>query len=139
MTPVFQSIVDKGRGDCMRAAVASLFDLELVQVPHFILFERYFEVYWAFLRGIGYSYKGCGYPTGIKMGHDIKHHGTIGGYVYGVVNSKTFPGVTHAVVLDENGVVVHDPNPNQKWLGINTIETGELQYWHILGKLEEGE
>lgn len=33
---VFQTIVDRGNGNCMQAAVASLLNLELSDVPHFI-------------------------------------------------------------------------------------------------------
>ena len=36
MKKVFQTIVDKRHGNCMQAAVASLFDLELEEVPNFI-------------------------------------------------------------------------------------------------------
>lgn len=36
MKKVFQTIVDAGNGNCMQAVVASLFDLELQEVPHFL-------------------------------------------------------------------------------------------------------
>jgi hypothetical protein len=36
MKKVFQTIIDKGNGNCMQSVVASLFDLELSDVPHFL-------------------------------------------------------------------------------------------------------
>ena len=39
MKPIFQTITHDNRGDCHRAAVASIFDLEIEQVPHFRLFD----------------------------------------------------------------------------------------------------
>ena len=36
MIKVFQAVIDKDKGDCMRAAVASLFELGLFEVPNFI-------------------------------------------------------------------------------------------------------
>lgn len=43
MHKVYQTIVDKGRGDCMRAAIASMFELDILQVPHFLMFgNKYF-------------------------------------------------------------------------------------------------
>ena len=32
----FQTVVNKGNGNCMQAAIASLLDLELEDVPNFI-------------------------------------------------------------------------------------------------------
>lgn len=144
MKPVAQSIVDKGRGDCMRAVVASLFELELDQVPHFILYgDDYFDHFWKWLWIIGYDYNGCGYPhcrQDVSDKYNIPNkplmEDSVNGYFYGCVPSRTFPDVTHAVVIDTNGVVVHDPNPNKLWEGINVIESGELKYWFLLNKLD---
>ena len=36
MKKVFQTIVDPGNGNCMQAAVASLLELEIEEVPHFL-------------------------------------------------------------------------------------------------------
>lgn len=131
MKPVDQTIVCKDRGDCMRATIASLFDLEIEQVPHFILFgANYFDLVWSFFRFLGYDYMGCGY---IHTGPP-KEEDSVNGYFYGVVNSKTFPDVTHAVVIDINGIVVHDPNPNKRWQDINVLESGELKYWYLIGR-----
>src|SRR5574337_469578 len=128
MTPVFQTVVDKGRGNCHQAAIASLFDLELSQVPNFRLFPdaTWFNVYWYFIYALGYEHKGSGYPDRAKL----REHGNVNGFVSAVVPSKTFgPGTTHAVILDLDGLVVHDPNSNQRWMGINVVESGELLHW----------
>ena len=35
MKPIFQTVIDKGEGDCFRACLASLLELEIVSVPNF--------------------------------------------------------------------------------------------------------
>lgn len=132
MTPIFQTIVDPERGDCMRATIASLFDLEIVQVPHFQLFkEEWFSVMYYFLYALGYDYNGCGHPETT----DPKNC-NVNGFCYAVVYSKTFIGSTHSVVMDASGVVVHDPNPNGLWKGTNIINTNALVYYYLLRKRE---
>ena len=118
MTPVFQSCVDKDRGDCERAVIASLFDLELEQVPNFILFKRkWFEIYRHFLFGLGYGYKGTCHLSAVEYAGK-----SINGYFEAGIPSRTFPGVFHAVVMDEKGFVAHDPNPNKLCLGLNILD-----------------
>lgn len=130
MKPVDQQIIHGETGDCERAVIASLFNLQLEQVPHFMLYprEKWFNVYYFFLWGLGYQYLGWGNADRQLEGID--------GYVYAVVKSRTFPGKTHAVISDEAGTVVHDPNPNRSFLGVNVKESGELVGWHIIAKGE---
>jgi hypothetical protein len=118
MKKVFQTIVDKKHGNCMQAAVASLLELELEQVPNFISYgEDWGKVWWNFWDEKGYSY----YPTTIvksKRGTEelknvAKFDKGINGYFYATVNSQTYSDGTHAIIVDENLNVVHDPNPNQ--------------------------
>jgi hypothetical protein len=132
MIPVDQKIIDGGTGDCERAVIASLFGLQLEQVPHFKLFpdDMWFNVYWYFLYGLGYEYLGWGKPERQLEG--------VNGYVYAVVKSRTFPGKTHAVIVDEAGTVIHDPNPNRAYLGVNVKGTAELVGWHIIKKRNTG-
>lgn len=40
MKKVYQEIISDTNGDCLRATVASLFDKDLEEVPHFIEFGR---------------------------------------------------------------------------------------------------
>lgn len=57
MKPVDQVIVDKGVGDCMRAAIASLLELPLDAVPHFLINgSRWWDVMWYFLYVYDYKF-----------------------------------------------------------------------------------
>lgn len=128
---VFQSCVDPDRGDCHRAVIASLFELELEQVPNFRLFsdELWYKVYWFFLNALGWEYNGCA-PA--KRHIEDRNYGDINGFYYADVKSRTFPGRHHSVVIDAAGKVVHDPNPSQAFIGVNVVETGELCNVHII-------
>lgn len=132
MTPIDQTIVCVGTGDCQRAVVASLFDLDIDQVPNFRKFpERgWFDVYWYFLYAMGYEYAGCLTPNKDRL----ELADSIDGYFEACVASKTFENATHAIIIDQNGVVIHDPNPNKLWQGINVLESGELKYWYAIRK-----
>jgi len=130
MIPVDQTIVCKNEGDCMRAAAASLFELRIEQVPHFILFKDWFPVFYNYLRGLGYTYNGC---RDGKLPILATHKGV----AYASVKSRTYDdGTTHAVLIDQSGLVVHDPNPNKKFQGINVKETGELLYTFLIEPLD---
>ncbi len=129
MRPVDQTIVTKGTGDCQRAVLASLFHLDIDQVPNFRKYdnETWFKVFWHFLLAIGWEYRGCtSKPTELLL------EDSIDGYFSASVKSKTFEGVTHAVILDMTGTVVHDPNPNKLWQGINVLESGEINDLYII-------
>lgn len=123
MKPVFQSCVDKNKGDCLRAVVASVFDLELDQVPHFGLFEKgWFNVYYYFLLGMGYQFKGTCHLKCRKKLFEKGIYKDINGVFIGTVPSKSFKNRRHAVVINKDGLIIHDPNPNKLWLNINVIE-----------------
>lgn len=132
MIPIDQTIVDDKRGDCHRAVVASLFELELEQVPHFVLFDNanWFDIYFHFFYALGYEY----IDLGKLKTHKLKLEDSINGYFDASVKSKTFKNKKHAVIIDIKGVVVHDPNPNKLWHGINVLESGELCSWNIFKK-----
>ena len=114
MTFIDQVIIDKGIGDCQRAAVASILGLESIeQVPHFILYKEgmWFVVYKSFMRIFGHEWEGVS-----NNPEDLKKENSINGLFLASVTSKTFGLPTkHAVVIDMNGKVVHDPNPNKLW------------------------
>ena len=141
MTPVDQTIVCAEKGDCMRAVVASLFNLELDQVPHFRLFDTeenqgsYFRNWYKVMTGFFYS---MGYEVEYYLRSDkkkeLEESHSIEGYFYAAVASKTFNNVRHAVVMDINGVVVHDPNPNKAWQDVNVLESGEVDGWYCCKK-----
>lgn len=133
MKKVYQEIVCKDKGDCMRAAIASLFDLNLWEVPNFIKEAANSEgdnanANWLLIKWL--SEKGYEHPTYINKieGHATrnteylkrvaKHDGGTNGYFYASVPSQTFEYVSHAVIVDLDLNIVHDPNPNQKALAL---------------------
>lgn len=132
MIPVDQTIVTGTEGDCVRATVATLLNLPIDAVPHFIRFtdDQWWGVYCAFMWALGWEVLGAeskGTPDPAL---------SLNGYFDASVPSRTFPGKSHAVVIDCDGVVVHDPNPNKLWLGVNVIESGDLREWYHVRKRE---
>jgi len=147
MTPVYQTIVDSNNGNCMQAAFASLFDLPLDDVPNFKEVTDWFQVLWQFLKRHGYEYNGLLVnPKSLGCwGEDrfleIKEMNGINGFFFATVNSpKFFDSVkycdykdhspTHAVVIDKDFNIVHDPNlaykdiknyPLHEYIGYNGI------------------
>lgn len=139
MKPVYQTIADKNKGNCMQAVIASLFDVELNEIPNFIEFDSWFEPLYKIIQKFGYEYNGILYnkkystlntPTH-ECYHKIKWSKTtvltpkrlykesgVNGYFYaGVYSPKYFnweDQITHAVIIDKDYNVVHDPNPSYK-------------------------
>ena len=136
MIKVFQTIVDKGHGNCMQAAVASLFELPLEAVPHFLEYrDKWFETFYNFVREQGYEFDGTLYNynqwriINKRLGREtakglrtrlnkIKKMEGVGGYFYASVYSPKYydtkdnPPTTHAVIIDKNLNIVHDVNPS---------------------------
>jgi hypothetical protein len=125
MKRVFQTIIDKDHGNCEQAAMASLLELTLDEVPNFIEFAKLDKR------------EGDKFPLGFlwDKGFDAcyinrtKHHDTTEflqriaafdggykGYFIASVPSQTFDGVDHSVIINTNLNIVHDPNPNQRAL-----------------------
>ena len=120
MIPINQTIVDKGDGDCTRATVASILDLTIEQVPHFIRFkDSWFNHLTSFFWTMGYKFEGTAYLY--KEGkskpycHSLYKTPSIKGYFMATVPSKTFKNISHSVIINKKGIVVHDPNPNKLW------------------------
>ena len=140
MKPVLQTRVHEEHGDCQRAVIASLLELDAEQVPNFTLFPdpEWWWVLHYFLYALGWHLEGCLNPpfNGI-FNSKMDEHG-IDGYHYAAVLSKTFAArVTHAVVIDRQGNVAHDPNPNQLWAGKNVFEDGLLTVYLIRKRTDE--
>lgn len=131
MKKLYQTVVDPDKGDCMRAALASMFELDITQVPNFLLFgeSEWFQVYWHFLLGIGYEYQGE-----MKPSQPIGKHDMINDCINASVCSRTFEGKYHEVLIDHTGLVIHDPNPNGLWLNESTIKSGDLVCWYSITK-----
>lgn len=137
MKKVFQTVVDKGKGNCMQAALASLFDLELEQVPNFADYGltdgKWFAPFYEFIATQGYEYNGTLYNVKDSLirgltewyeqvkdksrMNEIKDLIGVNGLFYASVYSPKFFDLkdkhpsTHAVLIDKNFNIVHDPNP----------------------------
>lgn len=123
MTPVFQTIVDPGKGNCMQAAIASLFDLKLEEVPNFVEHKEWFPVLYKFIESQGAEFDGTLYNHGKDVLPEfrvekIKDLPGINGYFYAAVYSPKYWNkdkeechqITHAVIVDKDLNIVHDPN-----------------------------
>lgn len=136
MKKVYQTIIDIGHGNCMQAAIASLLELELEEVPHFKEEDSWFMSMFRFVQKYGYEIDGTlynkknGIMNGTLLGHyqdrfdQIKDMEGVNGYFYAAVYSPKYhmlaehlkDAVTHAVVIDKDFNIVHDPNPENQGL-----------------------
>lgn len=128
MTPTDQEVLhcpDKGQfGDCQRAVIASLLDLPISTVPHFLQSangnaDDYWRLLQDFCRGYGYAYLTVPATSGASFFGDD-------GAVYHEISgpSPRGGGVTHAVV-GRNGEIVFDPHPSRAGL------LGSAQDWNF--------
>jgi hypothetical protein len=141
MKKVYQTIIDSEKGNCMQAAIASLLDLELNDVPNFIEFVEdgnWHTTMYGFLHDKGYRMcsiykerKSTDFL--IKVTH---FDGGVDGYFYASVPSQTFDGVSHAVIVDKDLNIVHDPNPNQLAMNLtpNDVESVLAMHEMVIGK-----
>jgi hypothetical protein len=113
----------------MQAAIASLLDLSLSEVPNFIdMGEDWFEQYVQFLQQHNCDFEGTLYnPRNLGYwGEDdlvkLQTMDGVNGFFFASVyspkyfNPATFTEpdtrrVTHAVIIDKDLNIVHDPNP----------------------------
>lgn len=155
MIKVYQTIVDREHGNCMQAAIASLFELSLDKVPHFLEYrDKWFETFYAFVREQEYEFDGTLYnynqwriinkrlkrPTakGLRTKlNKIKKMAGVDGYFYASVYSLKYydvndnPPITHAVIIDKNLNIVHDVNPNNAGV-VSYPESKKLKFNGIL-------
>ena len=125
MIPIDQTILNKTRGNCIQAVVASMFELELTQVPNFVLFGKgYWNMLYYFICGLGYQI-GC---RDIKF-FPFSHSDMVNGCIMAFVKSKTYKHVTHAILINDLGRVIHDPNPKKQYQDVDVLKTGELVQW----------
>jgi hypothetical protein len=111
--------------------MASMFHLELIQVPHFILYvERWHLMFTHFLLALGYEYWGENCPENLAQSKPVN------GCLYASVPSRMFESGSHAVLINQNGVVIHDPNPNQLWLGEDLTKIPDTWYWKMIEAAE---
>lgn len=145
MIPVLQTIFadparNDGRdaegvaGNCYQAALASVLELPLAEVPHFGLDADWAEKSWAWLlaRGVvrafyyGEALERFHWPCWDGPGPDELYDGiSVVGRV-GVIGAGPSPrgAFRHAVVLDpDTGLLAHDPHPS----GLGVLEVDELE------------
>lgn len=116
MKPVKQTIIGDN-GNCLQACVASLFELELEEVPHFISYgDDWWFVYKDFLaeRNITVTYSFNFVP--------------VGSYYIASVKSPRFKDGTHAVICGPDGTIIHDPCPGVDDYSINGKPIG--YHWY---------
>jgi len=132
MLKVYQTIVDKEHGNCMQAAIASLFEKKLEEVPNFIEYKNgWAEPLFEFLKKVGYNYDGILYNMNFNRlrgyyeyknktkFYKLKKYDGVNGYFcasvlspkYYVKGDKECYFTTHAVIIDRNLNIIHDPNP----------------------------
>lgn len=114
MIPVVQSIVGDGKdgrpyGDCIRACVASIFELPIEQVPHFAAAEgnAWPRALARWLKPFHLAADRDDYRE--QPSRDWPRRMYDGWWIASVV-SENIEGATHAVVMHEDKVV-HDPSP----------------------------
>jgi len=130
MKPVFQTICDREKGDCLRACVASLLELEIEQVPHFIRYKNWHAALHYFLAGFGIQFNGM---RDLHKGRIPELEDTITGLYIAQVPSLNYKGGTHVVLMNNEGYVVHDPSLKLKYSqDRNLIHTKILKSWYLL-------
>lgn len=127
MIPIDQTIVDAGRGDCVRACVASILEVPITAVPNFSDAPEglFHSVYRATLHGYGWIVCDAAHPKGVALWYGRG----IDGHFVASVPSRNIEGGTHAVIINEDGLVVHDPSPHKNYQDENVFETEQVHYF----------
>jgi len=144
MKPVYQTVVDKDIGNCMQAAVASLLELRLDEVPNFIDYvceedtSKWLLKFMDFMEAKGYEVEGTRElaPNKEETYADLREEFLIQGCIYASVKSRSFARGFHAVLINSEGIVVHDPNPSKAHLGVDVVKSEELYYWTMFVPLQ---
>lgn len=140
MKPVFQNKFGINNGNCMQAVVASLLELELEAVPEFRGKGNeytWWEEYVDYMESRGYEYVKIAFNPRNLGGYgedqlkeiiEGKHEGIKGDFFFASVYSPTlfdriqfvynekYSKPTHAVVVDKELNIVHDPHPHYQWV-----------------------
>jgi len=116
-------------GDCFRACVASIFELKVGEVPHFVRIDKKAGFHWTYCldqwlapQGLWY----CDFPAGIMT---WSVYAPLDGlYALGSGESPRFPGKMHSVVLRLHRVdgmqIVYDPHPSRDGVVGNITSVG---------------
>lgn len=112
MKKVYQTRYGKNEGNCFPAAIASILELELDEVPDFCNIhseDSYYQEFIYWLHRLGYT----AIPIATNKDELANSMHLKGSYL--LVTGKNKDGVNHCVVY-RNGEMVH--NPNRKCEGI---------------------
>lgn len=117
MKRVFQTKYGKGQGNCFQAALASLFELKLEDIPDFCNIystetEEWYEQFVKWLNERGFS------SIPLKV-DDLNRPNYKNCYL--IVTGKNKDGVNHNI-LYRNGKAVHNPNKNCKGIKPEMID-----------------
>ena len=94
------------KGNCLQACIASLFELPLESVPHFVTYpdDEWVNVFLDFIYAQGYIYEGYA-PREELTNLDLTKG--LGGYI--IVTGTSPRGFKHAVIY-KDCTLVHDPH-----------------------------
>lgn len=124
MKPVDQRIVHYQRGDCMRACLASLLEIDYEKVPDLSGIDTdggpWFQTMVQFLKDNGFEFVGTySNAVGPLDFSDMAGRcpGVQGFYMAGGPSPRF--NCTHAILIDAAGQMVHDPHPSRA--GVRSI------------------
>lgn len=110
MKKVYQTEFGEPRGNCLQAAIASILERGLDEVPHFVLCEDWFEQLEKFMDQFGLQ------PVDVTLNDWVPE-----GYYIG--NGPSPRGYQHSVVF-KGPTLVHDPHPEN--MGLVRVDTVTL-------------
>ena len=145
MKKVDQTILDPKIGNCVQAVLASIFETPMDEtiniIDHIDHPQSWAAPFMDWVKTQGYSYEMfVGASEDIPGDYErLKNESNIGGHFYASVDSKEYETGGHAVVINDDGLVVHDPNPNKHWEGLNIIEEVGFRGYYVFEKLESKE
>jgi hypothetical protein len=137
MKKVYQTIFKKGTGNCMQASVASLFEDELNNVPHFMsmgnMWHKELEKYLESKGHREYHYLYNPVFWDVDNDHSIERikqfNGVDGLFLASISSPKYNPngdinGSTHMVLIDKDYNIVHDPCPEYEGVKYPRFDVG---------------
>lgn len=117
MKEVYQTIIDKDKGNCLSAALASILELDIEEVPNFVWhFKNSFDgAVQLWLRARGFAWLRIRMPKKIATGDDIRWHSIP--EVLCLATGKSPRGDYYHTVVGRiagghNFELIHDPHPD---------------------------
>lgn len=120
MIPVKQTTFGDGSdgsesGNCMAAAIASVFELPLAEVPNFCQHRDWFQRLCDWLRPRGYAYFESGIAEEMRDPNFDWSSYQVSALGYHLIVGKASRGLLH-VIVGFGGKPVHDPHPSDDML-----------------------